>query len=100
MSLISIWLLRFMDENFRQAMSQGALSVMHEDLKNALQVAYMTMGKVNEIFKGVHNSPRGTFTWDARPAYEAASKAANAIQEAQQKLLEYIGGGRDSSPPG
>lgn len=81
----------FMDEHFRRAMSQGVVSVMHDDLKEALLHAYVKMGKVNELFNTVHRAPIGTNLWNPTPAYQAATAASEAIRMARERLLEYIG---------
>jgi len=81
----------FMDESFRRAVSRGVLSVMHDDLKDAVLRAYVAIGKANALLDAVRGAPAGSTPWNPVDAYRAAAAAAEGIRAARERLLGSIG---------
>ncbi len=79
----------FMDDHFRRAIASGVLSIMQEELKQALLLAYALIGKANQCFSAAHGAPHGTTLWNPTPAYEAARAALPRIEAAKEMLLGY-----------
>jgi hypothetical protein len=83
----------FLDDQFRRAIKEGAISVLQDSLKRSLLEAYAAMGRANQITTSVLNTPRGTQLWKPAGAHEASRAAISKIEAAKKELLEFLSGG-------
>jgi HNH endonuclease len=79
----------FLDDQFRRAIREGAVSTMKEDLKKAIWEAYAAIGRANRHVAAVVHGSR---EWPeaSNKAGDSLVKAKPRIQAARQKLLEFL----------
>jgi len=67
---------RFHDHQFRRAINEGSISILREEVKDAILEAYRSMGAANLINEASWNFPKKSNSW------------AEAINEVQQRIIE------------
>ena len=81
----------FLDEQFRRAITDGAISTLDENLKKSIVEAYRVMGRANEKIRGAMAS-FGVGTIDARnDALKALQGTGMPIGRARDALLSFLG---------
>lgn len=80
----------FLDEQFRRAITTGAIATLNEGLKKAILEAYRATGRANEIIRGAMAS-YGVGSIDARnDALRAVQGVDSAIRTARDSLLSFL----------
>ena len=81
----------FNNEQFRRAVSMGAISIVHPELRDAILNAYAAMGTVNQAIAGWTNAPthisRGNIH---REVARRLQRIQPAIQNAHEELMKFL----------
>jgi hypothetical protein len=82
----------FLDEQFRRAIREGAISVLNEDLKQLIIEAYVAMGNANQLIYAMSQIPRGSNNWLAsgQDASNRVAQARDKIQTAKEELIQFF----------
>lgn len=82
----------FLDDQFRQAIREGALAILQDGLREKLKDAYVVAGKANQHILEVQQSRRGTQLWHepAAAAKEASRAALEKLEAARDALLSFL----------
>lgn len=78
----------FKDEQLTRAIREGVLSILDDDLRQAISLAYGAISRTNEIIKESHH-PAAHFT-TKRGAQMAIEGAVNLIKAARDQLLKFV----------
>jgi len=83
---------RFLDDQFRRAISEGGIAILKEDLRNAVLRAYVACGKANQLFAALAHQQSGQpgYMERANSAISALSDAADRIKAALGLLLRFL----------
>ncbi len=85
----------FLDEQFRLAMGKGAISLLNQELKDAITDAYLEIQYANQrISRGLSGDK---LNWRGAVAEmrEKAPNMAPKIETAREKLLTFLGSEED-----
>lgn len=82
----------FLDEQFRRATREGAIAILHEELKQRILEAYVAMGRANQRMSAVLNHLNGSHPWaeSADVAMRAIDNAGPKVQAARDALLLFL----------
>jgi hypothetical protein len=87
------WGCLFQDEQFRRAISEGAIATLEESLKRTILDAYVAMGRASQrVLAEIGQDARSRALGHASGlAQRAITDAIPKIQEAHRQLLEFLG---------
>jgi hypothetical protein len=82
----------FVDEQFRRVMRAGAIAILHEELKQKILEAYVSMGRANQRISAVLGHHHGSHPWaeSADVAMRAIAAAGPKIQTARDAILRFL----------
>jgi hypothetical protein len=83
----------FIDEQFRRATHDGAISTLREDLKLVILAAYRAMGRANLLVPKALTTPNTEIFYNTHmtKAEEAISAAKPLIEQAHTQMLKFLG---------
>jgi hypothetical protein len=83
---------RFLDDQFRRGINEGAISTLKDELRRTIIAAYVTCGRANQcLFALAQQEPRGNgWATASNAAGEAISKAKPRIEDALTLLLGFL----------
>jgi hypothetical protein len=82
----------FRDDQFRRAVESGSVSMLHDDVKQAILNAYVAAGAANSVISAAWQHPRGSNAW-ANSVNEASRRIQAArplITAARASLLRFL----------
>ena len=83
----------FRDDQFRRAIESGSVSILRDDVKQAIVSAYVATGAANRVIGAAWQHPRGGNAW-ANSVNEASRRIQAAqplISTARERLLRFLG---------
>jgi len=82
----------FRENEFNRAISEGAISLLNENLKEVVLHAYVSIGKTNHALQSLRAQTAGTTNYNnaLKPAKQSLEKAENLCVEAKEQLLRFL----------
>jgi hypothetical protein len=89
----------FREFQFSRALDEGAISILHTELKKCLINAYIAMGAANQVISNKISASDGrksVCTSASNDLTSRLSQCKNMIQDAHEKLLTFLGHEQDN----
>lgn len=86
----------FITDQFKRAVSEGAIAVLDEDLKLKLLTAYANLNSGNESIIALINRDRGTQPGRKAQFKNVLTEIKQSVPEAHRLLLTFLGGEKES----
>jgi hypothetical protein len=83
---------RFHQEQFLRAISEGSISILQDDIRNAVTEAYVAVGAANAVLNQAWAQPASSTHWEegSQKAMSRIRAAAPLISEAKAALLRFL----------
>jgi len=84
---------RFLDEQFRRAIREGAIAALKDELKLTILDAYAAVGRANQQISGIpmHSPNSNAWAHAVNIAGKSVKEAAPKISAARDALLCFLG---------
>ena len=87
----------FQKSQFKRAVQLGSISILKDELKHAINEAYVMMGSVNQYISAASSQIYKSNAWaeNINQAQQLIMKTEPLINQAIEKLLKFLGTERD-----
>jgi len=81
----------FKERQFLEAIRTGSIATLRDELKQAINTAYIQMGQVNQIVSTLANAQNPSLSGSLHErAFAKINESKQAIQTAKQELLKFL----------